>query len=156
MLSLSKKADYALLALSYIASHGDRPVNAREISAFFEIPAELLAKILQRLAKAELLTSAPGPTGGYKLARAAERISVGQAINAVEGQTAITHCLKTEHNECDQRGKCTIRTPLERINDRLIQMLGEISIAEMSSEDQQLIPHPSYILKASQIPVQVL
>ena len=71
MLSLSKRADYALLALSHLAvtraSDPTRLVNAKELAEQHEIPVELLAKILQTLAKNGIVASHPGPTGGYKL-----------------------------------------------------------------------------------------
>lgn len=136
MLSLSKKTDYALLALSYLArAEAGRAVNTKEIAEQYDIPVELLAKILQRLAKAELLTSTPGPTGGYRLGRAAETISIGAVVELIDGPPAITQCLKTAHKDCEQHTKCTIRAPLARINARLFQMLNLISLAEIARED---------------------
>ncbi len=136
MLSLSKKTDYALLALSHLArAEGIRTVNAREIAEQYAIPVELLAKILQRLAKAKLVTSTPGPTGGYRLARTAEAISVGAVIEAIDGPPALIHCMKTVHNGCEQLDRCTIRKPLARINARIYQMLNLISLAEISGDE---------------------
>ena len=48
MLRLSKKADYALMAMKHLALHGDGSSSAREIASLYDIPIELLAKILQR------------------------------------------------------------------------------------------------------------
>lgn len=136
MLSLSKSTDYALLALSYLTrTEVGRAVNTREIAEQFDLPVELLAKILQRLAKAELLVSTPGPTGGYRLARSASAISIGAVIEAVDGMPAIAQCFKTDHNGCEQLDKCTIRKPLARINARIFQMLNLISLAEISEEE---------------------
>src|SRR5580658_10104194 len=112
MLSLSKKTDYALLALSYLTrAEAGRAVNTKEIAEQYAIPVELLAKILQRLAKAKLVLSTPGPTGGYRLARPAETISIGAVIAVIDGPPAITHCMKTDGNRCDQLNRCTIREP---------------------------------------------
>jgi len=136
MLSLSKKTDYALLALSYLTEIGEcRSANTREIAEKYDIPVELLAKILQRLAKAGLVTSTPGPTGGYRLARQPEIISVGAVIEIIDGAPAIAHCFRTDGNACEQLDKCTIRTPLERINARIVQMLGHISLADIARDD---------------------
>ena len=49
MLRLSKKTDYALISLTYVAALGNRPASAREIAERHDIPVELLAKVLQRL-----------------------------------------------------------------------------------------------------------
>ncbi len=137
MLSLSKKTDYALLALSHLArAESGRAINTREIAEEFSIPAELLAKILQRLAKAQIIISTPGPTGGYKLARPAGAISIGSVIAIIDGPTAIAHCMKTIDNQCDQHKKCTIRHPLARINERIFQMLDLVSLAEISRDER--------------------
>ncbi len=138
MLSLSKKTDYALLALSHLArAEAGRAVNTREIADQYAIPSELLAKILQKLAKAGLVVSTPGPTGGYKLGRPATAISIGQVIHTIDGPTAITHCMKVGENRCDQHNHCTIRHPLERINTRILQMLNLISLAEINRDDSR-------------------
>jgi Rrf2 family protein len=136
MLSLSKKTDYALLALSYLTEVGvGRAANTREIAEKYDIPVELLAKILQRLAKAGLIASTAGPTGGYRLARAPEAISVGAVIGIVDGTPAIAQCFRTDGSSCEQLNKCTIRHPLERINARLLQMLDLISLAEIARDE---------------------
>jgi Rrf2 family protein len=86
MFRLSKKTDYALLALQYLASPG-KPgdVSARAIAERFEIPAELLAKILQRLAHDGLITAHKGVHGGYRLARSPDAISIADVAQAVDG-----------------------------------------------------------------------
>ena len=72
MLRLSKKADYALMAMRHLAAHGDREaVSARELAEAYDIPSELLAKVLQRLVRSRLLESHQGIRGGYGLARPA-------------------------------------------------------------------------------------
>jgi len=136
MLSLSKKTDYALLALSYLTrTEAGRAVNTKEIAERYAIPVELLAKILQKLAKADLLASTPGPTGGYRLARPASEISVGAVIEVIDGPPAIIHCMKTVHSGCEQLDHCTIRKPLTRINTKILQMLAHISLEEINREE---------------------
>ena len=136
MLSLSKKTDYALLSLCYLTEIGpEKSANTREIAEKHDIPVELLAKVLQRLAKAGLVASTAGPTGGYRLARRPESISVGAVIEIVDGAPAIAQCFKTDGHLCEQLDKCTIRTPLERINTKIVQMLDLISVAEIARDD---------------------
>src|SRR2546422_4740653 len=62
MLKLSKKTDYALMAVQYMASKGTaRIVNTKEIAEEYNIPVELLAKVLQKLGKKGLIVSQNGP-----------------------------------------------------------------------------------------------
>ena len=76
MFSLSKKADYGLIALKHLALHTDESVSAREIAKEYRIPAELLAKILQRMARKGLVISQQGTRGGYVLGRDPSKISI--------------------------------------------------------------------------------
>jgi Rrf2 family protein len=134
VLRLSKKADYALLALSYMAVPGQRPtISAREVSERHDIPLELLAKVLQRLARRGVLTSAQGMNGGYRLARAAGEISVAQVVEAIDGPLTLTACAEAE-GDCSQFEKCSIRDPLHRIRERIASALAECSIAELATD----------------------
>ena len=136
MLTLSKKTDYALLALSHLMRAGEnRAVNTKEIAERFAIPLELLAKILQRLARAKIVVSTPGPTGGYRLARPPEAISVGAVVQSVDGPPAIAHCFRVDNSGCEQLPHCTIRGPLERVNARVFHMLNHVSLAEINRDE---------------------
>lgn len=150
MLGLSKRTDYALLALSHLARvEPGRAVRARDIAARHDIPVELLAKILQKLARAGMLESAPGPTGGYLLTRAAETISVGAVVQAIEGGTGLTQCMKADERACEQLLKCTIRTPLERVNARVQNLLDHISLAEINGGD--VVPPDGHLLRIGEV-----
>ncbi len=132
MLRLSKKADYALLAMRYLAAHADRgAVSARELAEAYDIPSELLAKVLQKLVRARLLASHQGIRGGYGLGRSADRISVAEVIEAVDGPLTVTACSEVDRS-CDQYAKCSIRDPLWRIKDRIVSALTATSVAELA------------------------
>ena len=93
MLRLSKKADYALLAMRHLAARGEKEaLSARELAEEYGIPPELLAKVLQKLVRARLLASHQGIHGGYGLGRPAQSISVADVIQAVDGPLTVTAC----------------------------------------------------------------
>ena len=132
MLRLSKKADYALLALRHMAAHSERPAHsARELAEAYDIPAELLAKVLQSLVRAGLLASHQGIHGGYGLSRSSDLISVADVIQAIDGPLTVTACSDTDHS-CDQYAKCNIRDPLWRIKDRIISALSATSVSDLA------------------------
>jgi len=134
MLRLSKKADYALLAMRHLAANRDvGSVSARELAETYAIPAELLAKVLQRLVRAGLLESHQGIRGGYGLARPASATSVADVIQAVDGPLTVTACSEVDHS-CDQYAKCNIRDPLWRIKDRIISALTSTSIEQLAAD----------------------
>jgi Rrf2 family protein len=134
MLRLSKKTDYALMAMKHLALQGDRgSSSAREIAEQYDIPVELMAKVLQQLARKGLLASHQGTRGGYQLARPSTTISVADVIQAVDGPLTVTACSTDDHG-CDQYTKCNVRDPLWRIKDRILQALAACSIFEMASD----------------------
>lgn len=134
MLRLSKKADYALIAMKHLALRGDRASSsAREIAESYDIPVELMAKVLQRLVQRGLLVSHQGTHGGYQLARVPGQISVADVIQAIDGPVTVTAC-STDDTECEQFAKCNVRDPLWRVRERILAALGECTIAELASE----------------------
>jgi len=131
VLRFSKKADYGLMAIHYIAFHQhDGVVNSKRIAADLRIPGELLAKILQRLAKRKLIASVNGPKGGYVLAREPGKIKVGEVLRAIEGPLGIVQCYQTLR--CPQLEKCNIRKPVWVIQASIEQLLDTMSLEEMT------------------------
>ena len=134
MLRFTKRTDYGLMAIHYIAvNDGFGAVSAKRIAEEFAIPPELMAKILQRLAKQRLVVSTNGPKGGYVLARRPTEITVGQVIRALEGPINIVSCL--EDSECPQMEKCNLRRPVHKIQAAISQVLDTMSLAELTSAD---------------------
>lgn len=132
MLKLTKKADYGLIALKHLAVNA-RSASAKEIADSYGVPLPLLAKILQKLTKTGLLVSLPGTNGGYRLAREASKISALEVIRAIDGPIILTACF-TAHGECDQSERCTVREPLRKIHEGIVDLLSGISIRDMSND----------------------
>jgi Rrf2 family protein len=135
MLRLTKKADYGLMALKFIAEHSDSvSLSAKDIAEAYHIPPQLLAKILQRLAKEGLLRSHAGMNGGYTLSRGASEITAFEVIRAIDGPLFITSCV-TESGLCDLTNSCTIKEPLARVNDSISDVLKKIRISDLVESD---------------------
>lgn len=145
MLRLTKKADYGLMALKYLAEQDGAPAHhapsttahsAKDIAEAYHIPPQLLAKILQTLARAGILISHAGTNGGYALARPATEISAFEVIRAIDGPLFITSCI-TIHGTCDLHGTCTIKEPLRKVNDSIKDLLSGIRISDLAEADSQ-------------------
>lgn len=146
MLRLSKKADYALMAMKHLALRGNRgSSSAREIAGLYDIPIELMAKVLQRLVRRGLLASQQGTRGGYQLARKPSQISVADVIEAIDGPLTVTAC-STEANRCEQFEKCNVRDPLWKVRERILTALGECTIAELSADPPPPAPPRAAVL----------
>src|SRR3954462_8532981 len=134
MLRLSKKADYALMAMKHLALRGDQgSSSAREIAALYDIPIELMAKVLQRLGRRGLLASHQGTRGGYELARRPTQISVAAVISAIDGPVTVPAC-STAETQCEQFAKGSVRDPLGTVRERILSALGECTIAELAAD----------------------
>ena len=146
MMKLSKKADYGLMALQYMASvqfsdlNQPRVVNTKEIAEEHHIPVELLAKVLQALAKQEIIESHNGPKGGYILGREPKSITIAQVLEAIEGPLGIADCYhEKDHAPCEQLEHCNIRTPLLKVQESIYQLLSNMTIEDMTNEPPLII-----------------
>lgn len=133
MLRLSKKADCGLIAVRHLATHRDHACSAAEIAETSGVSGPLMAKVLQKLAKGGLVMSRHGSGGGYQLARDPGQISAFEVIDAIDGPLMITSCV-TNHGQCEQAPSCTVREPLRRVNESILQILKAVKISQMSEE----------------------
>ncbi len=133
MITFSKRMDYGLIALSHLALQEDNEAtNSKTSAARYEIPPELLAKTLQLLARSGIVESRNGPKGGYVLSRSPESISVLEVIQAIEGHVAIANCQVGEPQSCDQFRNCPLLQPMERIQQKVVDLLRGLTLLDMS------------------------
>jgi Rrf2 family protein len=125
------------MAIHYIASRQEESsISTKRIAREFNIPVELLAKILQRLAKEGLITSQNGPKGGYVLGRSPDEITVGQVVRALEGPINIVSCL--EDLDCPQFSRCNLRRPVQKIQVSISRLLDTMTLDDLTSEPLSL------------------
>lgn len=140
MLQISKKADYALMAMKHLAGEArDGTASAREIAERYDVPLELLAKVLQHLTRQGFLASHKGIHGGYQLVRSTSAISVANVIEAIDGPVTITACSSADER-CEQFSKCNVRDPLWRVKDRIVATLRTFSLSDMARDDDGGLP----------------
>ena len=136
VLSLTRKADYAIVALSDLARRGASRSSARAVSERTQVPLPVLTNILHKLSNHGLVTSVMGAKGGYALVRPPAEITLAQIIDAIEGTFRLTICCESdqspEPSECNLQDNCQIVEPLRRVHERLRQFLGEVSLAEIA------------------------
>lgn len=131
MLRLSKKSDYALIALKHIASKGPGGLaSAREIVQKYNLPGDLLAKVMQNLARGGLITSKLGAGGGYRLAKKPGEITLKQVIVAIDGPIHFLACY-SGNEACDLIRSCTIRKNLRSFEHKLGDLFETITIEDL-------------------------
>ena len=131
MLKLTKTVEYALISINYIEKNAkDKPVPAKSISNQFLIPEELLAKILQRLVKLDILKSVQGPHGGYKIKSSTKNINLINFIELLEGPVGIVDC--TVDKDCSLLDYCNIRKPIRLINNNIRSVLEKTALSDIT------------------------
>lgn len=135
MLALTKKTDYAIIALSEMARRHGEIVNAREIAKRFGLPAALLIKVLKMLAQGEFVRSIRGAKGGYTLALPADRITLASIIATIEGPAKFVQCAtdpEPGESPCELAKSCPVTRPMRRVHDRLTELLNQVTLAELA------------------------
>lgn len=131
MLKLTKKVEYALMAVRFInQQEEDQIVSAKEIAGNLKISNELLAKVLQQLTRLKILTAIQGPKGGYRINVPLSTVTLTEFMEAVEGPIGVTEC--SINTICDQLEQCNIRFPLKKINEDIRTMFSSITLEELT------------------------
>ncbi len=133
MLKLSKKTEYALLAVKYMAINNScNCITAKEISNGYDIPYEILSKILQKLTKKNIIVSYQGVKGGYSLMRNANDITLSDVISAIE-KIQITNCMKENGSkkDCARFDCCQIRNPLSKVQTEIDRVFKQTTISQI-------------------------
>lgn len=134
MTLLSRKADYALLILSYLFEN-ESGGTARGIAEKFGISRAFIANILKELCQKGFVDSHRGVKGGYSLARPAESISLAELLEAVEDGFRLTMCSEDHDADCSLTAVCTVKEPMAAVHRRLMDVLGGVSLAELFDPD---------------------
>ena len=131
MVRISKKVEYALIALRYIANSKNRLVTSNEISQKLELSRELTAKILQSLKGRGILISSQGVKGGYQFNIEPDEISLHDVIETIDGKIAMVDCLnKKKDIECDLFKDCKIKGTIENIQREFSKLLKSKRISD--------------------------
>ncbi len=133
MLQLSKKVEYGLIALRHMAMKPMGHVfTAKELANEYDLPYELLAKVLQRLARVGVIRSLQGVKGGYALAKRPEELSVAAVIRAIEdSRPMVAECYSDGADSCYLFDACTIRRPLGKLQRNLNVLFDKMTVQEI-------------------------
>jgi Rrf2 family transcriptional regulator, cysteine metabolism repressor len=132
---LSRKADYALLILSYLYQNKTGG-TARAIHEQFGLSRPFVANILKELCQKKFVASHRGVKGGYALARDASTITLAELLEAMEEGFRLTvcnHASAAEHSEdaCSHASACTVKGPMAEVHQRLMGVLRGVTLAEL-------------------------
>ena len=149
MLRISKKGDYAVFLMGYLARHGSfggpHVVSAQEIADRSHLHKSVVANLLKNLTKAGLLLSVRGMHGGYQLALPAAKISLGRILEVVEGPFALVDCASDApdgDSMCSLLSFCPSKRPMRVLHGRIATLMDELKLDDLVGSDSTFAPQP--------------
>lgn len=138
-MKLSTKGRYGLRAAIDLALYGEEEaVSIQSISARQQISDSYLEQLVGKLKKAGLVTSVRGAQGGYRLAKPAEEISVGDVLRAMEGSIEAVSCGTEKSTNCVGQNLCAARYVWERVNKSIQETVDSIMISQLAEESRRM------------------
>lgn len=132
MMELTRKGEYAIRGIVYLAS---RPIDQvcllSEIAAAVDVPQTFLAKIFQQFSKIGLVRSYRGTGGGFTLGRTADRISMLEVVEAVEGPIIPNRCV-TGEGECDRSLSCKVHPVWVTVQSQVRDILARVTLKDLA------------------------
>lgn len=133
-MQISRKADYALRAMIYVAAiNGQRTCSINEIAESEKIPREYLAKILKELTQKGFLVSYKGVNGGYRIAKSRDQITFLDILEAMQGPFSIASCNMPDHelSGCRGKDKCPAYPFWDDLQKKLARILADMNLGKI-------------------------
>ncbi|HQW07738.1 MAG TPA: Rrf2 family transcriptional regulator [Steroidobacteraceae bacterium] len=127
---LAAFTDYGLRVLMRLAAAPDESLTTFRIAEEFHIPYNHLAKVVQDLARGGFVTTQRGAGGGMRLARAADRIRLGEVVRYLEQRYALVECFRSDGGNCLLTPGCRLKSRLAQASEAFIADLDRSSVAD--------------------------
>jgi Rrf2 family protein len=133
--NFSASTTHALRATAWLAAHADgEAVLGRDMARKLKIPPDYLSKVLATLARSGVLTAARGAKGGYRLARAPERIKLVEVVTPFEGKRVKAGCLLRPDKPCRETGACSAHVSWGGVNEAYREFLEKTTLADIRDQ----------------------
>jgi Rrf2 family protein len=130
-MELTKAGDYGIFGVIYLAKQPrGKIVSLSEVSKAENIPEKFLAKIFQSLTRSGLIRSHRGAGGGFSLARPANKITVKELLESIQGPIYFTKCLSNLY-DCDRKEICKLRNLWKKAQDYSMKILTQKTLADL-------------------------
>ena len=133
MMELTRKGEYAIRGIVYLASRpADQVCLLSDIAAAVDVPQTFLAKIFQQFSKIGLVKSYRGTGGGFMLGRPADKITLLDVVEAVEGQIVPNRCV-VDGVDCDRSSACNVHTVWLNVQTQVKGILDGVTLKELAA-----------------------
>lgn len=133
-MKITRACDYTLRALMHMAKEPrDSTFMRADLATMISVPNSFLGKILQNLAKSDILTSERGKKGGFRLGKDPKDITAYDIIVAIDGPIYINNCMEPDY-QCEVTTPCAAVPMWQEIQSSLIEKLKTYSLADIAKE----------------------
>jgi Rrf2 family protein len=131
VMQIPRRVDYGLRAVIYLAAQDpEKSCSVSEIASQQNVPRKFLEKIIRDLIRSGLVKSKRGPDGGYTLARAPQKISFRDVIEALEGPVAVNVCMD-QSLSCNHLNRCAMFGVWNEVQRRIIEVFANTTLADL-------------------------
>jgi Rrf2 family protein len=146
-MKLSLRGEYALRALLVLGLHyrEDDVVRAQTISDEQRVPKRFIEQILNDLKTAGIVQTKRGVSGGYRLAKRPDQITLAAVVRHIEGALAPVSCVSENFYEkctCPDEARCAIRSVMKEIRDAVVKVAERVTIEELCQRARRLQNEP--------------
>jgi len=132
VIRLTKAGEYGLRAVRYLVENGDESrISIGDISENKKIPEPFLRKLFKPLVQQGIINSTRGVSGGVRLARAPEEITVLEVVEALEGPLALNQCL-LEDDACEFLSECGMHDVWEEAQAAMAKVLRSKNLMDLT------------------------
>jgi Rrf2 family nitric oxide-sensitive transcriptional repressor len=129
-MQLTQHTDYALRLLIYLKTHEDQTASVGQIARAYGISQHHLAKVAQQLVQHGWVLSTRGRGGGLSLAEAADRVTIGDVVRALEVNRSVVECLG-EHSTCPIEPACGLKRAMRQATDAFLASLDQYVLSDV-------------------------
>lgn len=133
-MKITRETDYAIRCLMFMARDPKKVHSVTELFEPLDIPRSFLAKVLQNLTSAGLLSSTRGATGGFVLVKAPDEITLLDVIAATQGSIVLNDCL-VAGKSCSRKNRCSAHPAWKKIQGTIVTELSKYTIMMLSESD---------------------
>lgn len=129
MVKITKKTDYGLTLISVLARHPGKMLSLRSVATKYHMPYKFIGQVAALLLEAGLITSKEGANGGYTLAKPADKISLHEIVEILDGPVVKLDCLQGKH--CPRNETCGHKEVLSALSEALTESLSKKTVADL-------------------------
>ena len=147
-MNLMSYTNYALRTLQMAALHDPNLLRVDDVAKVHKLARPHIVKIVHQLGKAGYLETQRGRGGGFRLARPADQIIVGDVVRLTEGNLDVVECFNPDKNTCLLSGICRLSFAIQDATAAFMAVLDGLTIADIAANRDELLERSRALGKA--------